>query len=74
MKFLKALIYDTIGQDDKAHDIVGHDLKSKNKQRTQTAIFCAVVAVVGAPFTMGISLALLLVSARKMQMVWKDKS
>lgn len=68
-KFWQALFYDTLGNDDKAEAIMEMDtVPEKKAYWLNVAIFCAVVGGVGAAFTYGLSLLLLLVSARKMWM------
>lgn len=51
----------------------GGDQKGKNKRRMIVAGVCAVVAIVAAPFTNGLSLGLLAVSAAKVYVMMKDK-
>lgn len=51
----------------------GGDLKGKNKRRWIVAGVCAVIAIGAAPFTYGISLGLLIVSAAKIRNVLRDK-
>ena len=51
----------------------GGDQKGKNKRRMIVAGICAVVAIVAAPFTNGLSLGLLAVSAAKVYVMMKDK-
>lgn len=72
--FLLGLYYDTIGQEDKAKAELHLDtLKAKKDYWLKVAILCAVVGIAGAFFTYGISLLLLLVSARKMQLYYTKK-
>jgi hypothetical protein len=72
--FFKGLWYDTIGQEDKAKKILSlNTLEEKKDYWKQVAIFCGVVGIAGAFFTYGISLLLLLVSARKMQLYYTKK-
>ena len=51
----------------------GGDKSGKNLRRTVVAVACAVAGVFFAPFTNGLSLLLLLVSAAKVYVMWKDK-
>jgi len=73
-KFWSALFFDTVGAEDKAHDIMSLDtLQEKKDYWLNVALLCAIVGGVAAPFTYGISLLLLLVSARKMQLYFTKK-
>jgi hypothetical protein len=52
----------------------GNTPAEKKKRRLVVAGVFAVIAVAGTPFTMGISLMLLLVSAKKVYNAYTDKS
>lgn len=72
-KFWQALYYDTINQEDKAKALLGlDDIAAHKNYWLNVAVLCAVAGVAGAPFTYGVSLLLLFVTLRKLQM-YKNK-
>jgi hypothetical protein len=73
-KFWAALFYDAVGAEDKAHKVMSLDtLDEKKDYWLNVAGVCATAGIIGAPFTYYLSLLLLLVSARKMQLYFTKK-
>jgi len=73
-KYWPALWQDTIGQEDKAKATLGLDTLAKKQDFWYTtAVLCAVVGVLAAVPTYGVSLALLLVTWRKWDLIRSKK-
>ena len=70
MKWIKTLWYDLLGQEDKLGE---RSKQEKEHYRLALAVVFAFLAIAGIPLTGGWSLLLLLVSARKLHLMWEDR-
>ena len=70
MKWLRMAWYDLWGMED---EVGPRTKEEKRSYRTGVALLCAGAGTALAPVTGGLSLLLLLVSLRKIWIMWKDQ-